>query len=422
MGIIKCKIKIFRKEDETISGKAKADTTRDPCFYEVGPDDPSIADALEFASPYRQYNIYETYPEAVVEVRAYCLKAFQVTPGIALSKSDDGEPEYFHFLNAYLGDETKQSQVVKSLSPNFFWVGVFKDCTIPGPSQLTLELNDGKVSSGQVGYTRVVGRTVIDLEDRWFCQNWRDVKFKPREVRDLVNEEELAGVSQGKLSVFIDMVEQNKAEENPIEDIQVLGKTLSMELRIIIWNTLDTAPKDNYTSDVYVSCELMGVGQPKTTDTHKSVKVKAYGMFNYRLKWRCKYPDMNLEYLLRIGVWDENLMAAHQAIGEGVLPLRKLFKDCFERNQGKTSPDDMEFVFLVPSDLGQVLCVCVCVCVYLYLYVDIYMYMYMYMYMHTERGRRVAAAGRRGQDQVPLRVVHAGAPQLRLQPQDERAG
>ena len=192
MGIIKCKIKIFRKEDETISGKAKADTTRDPCFYEVGPDDPSIADALEFASPYRQYNIYETYPEAVVEVRAYCLKAFQVTPGIALSKSDDGEPEYFHFLNAYLGDETKQSQVVKSLSPNFFWVGVFKDCTIPGPSQLTLELNDGKVSGGQVGYTRVVGRTVIDLEDRWFCQNWRDVKFKPREVRDLVNEEEKA--------------------------------------------------------------------------------------------------------------------------------------------------------------------------------------------------------------------------------------
>ena len=76
-----------------------------------------------------------------------------------------------------------------------------------------------------------------------------------------------------------------------------------METRIIIWNTLDTAPKDSYTSDVYVSCELLGAGNPKMTDTHKSVKVKAYGMFNYRLKWRCKYPDMNLEYLMRIGVW-----------------------------------------------------------------------------------------------------------------------
>lgn len=74
VGIVKCKIKIFRKENETISGKAKADPTRDPQFFEVSPDDPSISDALEFARPYRQYNIYETYPEAIVEVRACCLK------------------------------------------------------------------------------------------------------------------------------------------------------------------------------------------------------------------------------------------------------------------------------------------------------------------------------------------------------------
>ena len=45
----------------------------------MGADDPSMSDALEFARPYRQYNIYETYPEAIVEVRAYCLKALQVT-------------------------------------------------------------------------------------------------------------------------------------------------------------------------------------------------------------------------------------------------------------------------------------------------------------------------------------------------------
>ena len=52
-----------------------------------------------------------------------------------------------------------------------------------------------------------------------------------------------------------------------------------MEMRIIIWNTLDTAPKDGYTSDVYMcmSCEMLGVGQPKLTGTHYSVKVKAYG-------------------------------------------------------------------------------------------------------------------------------------------------
>jgi hypothetical protein len=61
-----------------LAGKAKADNSRDPEFYEVGPNDPSIADALESARPYRMYNIYETYPEALVQLRAYCLRAFQV--------------------------------------------------------------------------------------------------------------------------------------------------------------------------------------------------------------------------------------------------------------------------------------------------------------------------------------------------------
>jgi len=354
VGIVKCKIKIFRKEDETLAGRAKADTTRTPDYYEVGPEDPSISDALENMRPYRMYNIYELYPESTVEIRAYCLKAFQVTPG-GFMREESEELIFFHYLQAELGNEVASSNVVKALNPNFFFVFQFKQCILPGPSQLTIKLMDGVLGGlgNSVQDCMCIGQTVIDLEDRWFCQFWRDVRYKPREVRDLVNEETLPGVSQGKLSLFIDIVDQNKADDNPIEDIQVLGKTLTMEVRVIIWNTRDTAPKDSYTSDVYVMCELIGCGQPKMTDTHPSVKIKAYGMFNYRLKWRCKYPDMNLEYLMRIGVWDENSLTSHQAIGEGVLPLRKLFKDCFERNQGKTSPDEMEYVFLTPQDIGE---------------------------------------------------------------------
>ena len=144
VGIVKCKIKIFRKEDETLAGKAKADPTRDPRFFEVGSDDPSIADALETARPYHMYNIYESYPEAQVEVRAYCLKAFQVTPGGFL-REEDGEPAFYHYLQASLGDTKLQSHVVKSLNPNFFWVAQFKQQQFPGPSQLKIELLDGKV-------------------------------------------------------------------------------------------------------------------------------------------------------------------------------------------------------------------------------------------------------------------------------------
>ena len=92
------------------------------------------------------------------------------------------------------------------------------------------------------------------------------------------------------------------ADEQPPEDIQVLGKTQNMEMRVVLWNTKETACKDNYTSDVYISCELMGAGQPKQTDVHYGVKKGAFGMFNWRLKWRCKYPSTTLEYLMRIQV------------------------------------------------------------------------------------------------------------------------
>ena len=189
----------------------------------MGRKDPTISDALETARPYRMYNIYETYPEALVQLRAYCLKAFQVTPG-GLMREEDGQPVFMHYLRATLGDDVKTSHVVGSLNPNFCWVARFDQCLIPGPSQLKLELLDGSFSMSQQTAAKLVGLSYVDLEDRWFCQDWRDTKYKPREVRDLINEELLPGVSQGKLSLFIDMVDQNKAEESPIEDIQVLGK------------------------------------------------------------------------------------------------------------------------------------------------------------------------------------------------------
>jgi hypothetical protein len=30
---------------------------------------------------------------------------------------------------------------------------------------------------------RQVGETTLDLEDRWFCEEWKDLIYKPREAR-----------------------------------------------------------------------------------------------------------------------------------------------------------------------------------------------------------------------------------------------
>jgi hypothetical protein len=91
--------------------------------------------------------------------------------------------------------------------------------------------------------------------------------------------------------------------------------------------------------------------------------VRAPGLFNYRLKWRPKFPTDGVEFLLRISIWDENTLTPNQvccavnyacilyiymyvciyvyiymlnyvlirfwlfqAIAEGVLPLQPLFQ------------------------------------------------------------------------------------------------
>ena len=42
-------------------------------------------------------------------------------------------------------------------------------------------------------------------------------------------------------------------------------------------------------------------------------QVKAPGLFNWRLKWRCRFPTDGVEFLLRLGVWDENTLSPNQA-------------------------------------------------------------------------------------------------------------
>mmetsp|Transcript_74429 Transcript_74429/g.198907 ORF Transcript_74429/g.198907 Transcript_74429/m.198907 type:complete len:259 (+) Transcript_74429:1529-2305(+) len=245
--------------------------TKPATFFEVLARDPDVQKAITVARPYRLYNIYDLYETTVVEVRLYCLKAVQVTPGGLRRVNSEGAPYWTHYLQAKLGNEIQESDVDERLNPTFFKTFLFKSVALPGPSQLHVSLFDGQLHDGSVVDNALVGETTIDLEDRWFCPEWRDLIHKPREVRDLFNEKAQPGLSQGKLWLVLDMLDEVRAADQLPMDIGVLGKTLAMEMRLIVWDTLDTAPKDGYTSDVYVRAELLGLGEPKQTDVHYGV-------------------------------------------------------------------------------------------------------------------------------------------------------
>ena len=243
IGIIKCLVKIFRKEDEDEKGKSKRSLgKKDAVFYETAKSDPNMEKALEKARPYRMYNIYELYPDVTVDVRLYCLKAIQVTPGGFKRTDSEGAPFWNHYLECKLASQKYESDVVNKLNPNFFHIFEVKGISLPGPSQLVVSLKDAEVYDGTIIDSRLIGDTIIDLEDRWFCSDWRDLIHKPREVRDLVNEMDQPGISQGKLLVVVDIVEEVLVEDSPPMDIKVsiVSLFVSVSRVVLIKISLET--------------------------------------------------------------------------------------------------------------------------------------------------------------------------------------
>ena len=95
--------------------------------------------------------------------------------------------------------------------------------------------------------TKMIGETVVDLEDRWFCEEWCDRTInKPREVRDLYHPNH-PGISVGKLMVMVDMKQRVDAEDMPVKNIDIAGRQMPIEMRLIIWNLKNCAPKNGYT-------------------------------------------------------------------------------------------------------------------------------------------------------------------------------
>jgi len=201
------------------------------------------------------------------KVRLYCLRATNLA---AMDKDIFGRPAKSDpYIRVTLGkfkfDDREHAQ--DDMTDVDLYQVVEINAELPGSSQLTVEIMD----KDTIGSDDLIGKTVIDLEDRWFDKRWQDYgeenmilpgkdpndetkvrwKTKPIERRTIYQGSSTQG--QGIFECWLDIMRPEEAQAFPCDDVH-LPPTQMFEVRVVIWKSKDVPAMDwlEGMSDLYV--------------------------------------------------------------------------------------------------------------------------------------------------------------------------
>lgn len=137
-------------------------------------------------------------------VRLYVLDAYGI-PGLDLDGNSDP------YLKIKFGEKTLtgNKKINKSTKNPVFNEYFEFNCTFPGPSSLIINLFDYDL----IGSDDFIGRTVIDIESRFFNKRYMSIPFNPIESRNLTCDE--TSSSRGIVRCWVDIVPEKKKDMIP---------------------------------------------------------------------------------------------------------------------------------------------------------------------------------------------------------------
>ncbi len=235
-----------------------------------------------------------------VIIRIYILQLRNLAKKDLLNDSDP-------YIKIYLGDKLKvnEQKNYKEDSKNADWNKYYDiHSEFPGDSTLKIEVWD----YDSIFKDELIGYTTIDLEDRFFNSNWRDLKYKPIETRNL-RHPDLQNY-QGSISMWIEIFE--KKDKFNMEPWQISNEEISqIEMRLIIYETENMKNLDiEETSDIYVNA-FIDPKYKQSTDVHYRC-YNGTASFNWRIVIPFEVPNKN--HTLKIQVYDKDLFSSDDYI------------------------------------------------------------------------------------------------------------
>ncbi len=185
---------------------------------------------------------------------------------------------------------------------------------IPGSSTLTIEAWDWD----EILSDDLIGATTIDLEDRYYNEDWIKMKYKPIETRPLLHPD-IEG-SQGKLFMWLEMFEEDKKALNIPWKIDP-QPTMEFQVRLVIWETEDMEIMDvEGTSDIYV-IGYIDQKESQKTDIHFRCQT-GIGSFNWRMLLPLKLPIQRPT--ITIQVYDKDIFSSDDYMCGGEINMKDI--------------------------------------------------------------------------------------------------
>ena len=248
-----------------------------------------------------------------VIIRVYILEIRDLKPKDKLSDNDP-------YIKIYFGGEKKFDEQkyhhndVKKVD----WYKYYDILTVfPGDSTLKIEVWD----YNPIFKDELIGETSIDLEDRYFNNDWQNLRFKPIETRKL-DHPDIFGQQQGHILMWVDIFD--KKDSLNMTPWQICPEPISkIELRLIIWETEGMRMADvEDTSDIYVTA-YVDQKKKQSTDTHFRC-MTGNASFNWRVVFQLDVPSVNNK--LTLHAYDKDIFSKDDFLGGAEIDLTELIK------------------------------------------------------------------------------------------------
>jgi hypothetical protein len=245
-----------------------------------------------------------------VIIRVYILEIKGLPKKDLLSPSDP-------YIKIYFGEDKKfdEQKNHQNDKVDVEWFKYYDILSIfPGESTLRIEVWD----YNPIFKDELIGSTSIDLEDRYFNNDWQNLKFKPIETREL-NHPDITG-QQGRILLWVEIFD--KKDSINMTPWQIAPEPISkVELRLVIWETEDMRMMDvEDTSDIYITA-YVDQKDKQSTDVHYRCQT-GVGSFNWRIVLQLDVPRVN--NILTLHAYDKDIFSKDDYISKAEIESQEL--------------------------------------------------------------------------------------------------